>query len=74
MDKTSIGVLREAEDQTNLKLELQMEVKRLNAQIMAVIRSVVVIRETRDDFDVNNNNNNQVRERIEKKETKKKIR
>jgi len=40
MDKTSIGVLREAEDQTNLKLELQMDVKRLNAQIMAVISEI----------------------------------
>ena len=38
MDKTSIAVIREAEDQTNRKMEMQMEIKRLNAQIMAVLR------------------------------------
>jgi len=40
MDKTSIGVIREAEDQTNSKMELQLEVKRLNAQIMAVLSEI----------------------------------
>jgi len=40
MDKTSIGVIREAEDQTNLKMELQLEVKGLNAQIMAVLSEI----------------------------------
>jgi len=40
MDKTSIGVIREAEDQTNLKMDLQLEVKRLNAEIMAVLSEI----------------------------------
>jgi len=50
MDKTSIGVLREAEDQTNRKMELQLEIKRLNAQIMALLSEITKHEDTLKEY------------------------